>query len=88
MEPAGVWDTVTISDQMSCIEIERLRGKTPTETHGALSEFCGEFTVDHKTVSPWANHFRGRCVSIDNDSRPIRPRIPTDERSEVPGRCS
>ena len=32
-------------------------------------------------VSHWANHFRGGCVSIDNDPRPGRPRTSTDERS-------
>ena len=49
--------------------------------HGALREVCGEVTVDHSTVSHWANHFRGGCVSIDNDPRPARPRTTTDERS-------
>ena len=43
MQPAGVSGTVTISDQS-------LRGKNPTEILGALSEVCGEFTVDHSTV--------------------------------------
>ena len=48
-------------------KIEALRGKNPTEIHGALNEVCGEFTLDHSTVYRWANHFRGGCVSIDND---------------------
>ena len=51
MEPAGVSGTVTISDQRSYIKIKTLRGKNPTEIHSALSEVCGEFTVDHSTVS-------------------------------------
>ena len=44
-------DTVTISDQRSYIKIETLHGKNPTEIHGALSEVCGEFTVEHSMVS-------------------------------------
>ena len=55
--------TVSISVQRSYIKIGTLRGKNPTQTHGALSEVCGEFTVDRNTVSRWANHFRGGCVS-------------------------
>ena len=51
MEPAGVSDAVTISDQRSYIKIETLRGKNPTEIHGALSEVCVEFTVNRSTVS-------------------------------------
>ena len=67
MESGGVSGTVTISDQRSYIKIETLRGKNPTEIHGALCEVCGEFTVDRSTVSPWANRFCVRCVNIDND---------------------
>ena len=37
--------------------------------------------MDHNTVSHWANHFRGDCVSIDNDPRPERQRTSTDEIS-------
>ena len=81
MEPAGVSDTVTISDQKSYIKIKTLCSKNPTEIHGALSEICGQFTVDRSTVPRWANHFRGGCVSIDNDPRPGRPKTSTDERS-------
>ena len=65
---------------MSYIKIKTLRGKNSTEIHGVLSEVCDEFTVEHSTVSRWANHFRGGCVSIDNNPRPGRPRT-TDERS-------
>ena len=43
--------TVTISDQRSYVKTETLCGKNPTEIHGALSEDCGEFTVDRSTVS-------------------------------------
>ena len=68
MEPAGY----SISDQRSYIKIETLRGKNPTEVHGALNEVCGEFTVDHSTVSRWPNRSRGGCVSIDNHLRPGR----------------
>ena len=59
--------SVTISDQRSYIKIETLRGKNPTEIHGALNEVCGEFTVDRNTVSRWANYFRSGCVSTDHD---------------------
>ena len=58
-----------------------LRGKNPTEIHGALSKVCGEFTVDRCTVSLWDKHFHGSCVSIYNDPRPGRQRTSTDERS-------
>ena len=37
--------------------------------------------MDRTTVSRRANSFRGGCVSIDNDTRPVRPRTSTDERS-------
>ena len=73
--------SVTISDQRSYIKIETLRGKNPTEMHGALSEVCGEFTVDRSTVSRRDSCFRGGVVSIYNDPRQGRPRISTDERS-------
>ena len=76
MEPAGVSGTVTISDQRSYIT---LQSKNPTKIHSALSEVCGEFTVDRSTVSSWAN--RGGCVSIDSDPRLGRQRTSTDKRS-------
>ena len=38
-------------DQRSYIKFETLRAKKLTEIHGALSEVCGEFTVDRSTVS-------------------------------------
>ena len=81
MEPACVLGTATILDQGSYIKIETLRSKNPTEIHGALSEVCGEFTVDRCMLSRWANHFYGACVSIDNDPRLGKPRTSTDERS-------
>ena len=62
MDSEGVSGTVIISDQRSYIKIETLGGKNPTEIHGALSEICGEFTVDRSTVSRWANRFRGGFV--------------------------
>ena len=46
-----------------------------------MSEVCDEFTVEHSTVSRWANHFHGGYVSIDNDQRSGRQRTSTDERS-------
>ncbi|PNF31351.1 hypothetical protein B7P43_G10893, partial [Cryptotermes secundus] len=33
--------------------------KNPAEIHSALSEVCGELTVDRSTVSRWASRFRG-----------------------------
>ena len=80
MEPAGKLGTVIISDQRLYIKIETLRGENPTETRGALSEVCGEFTVDRSTVSRRANYFRGGCESLDNDPRPGRSRK-SDERN-------
>lgn len=81
MEPAPVSGTVTVEDQRSYIKIETLRGKNPTEIHSALSEVCGELTVDRSTVSRWANRFREGRVSINDDPRPGRPKTSTDERS-------
>ncbi|PSN54489.1 hypothetical protein C0J52_05531 [Blattella germanica] len=81
MDPAGVSSTVTVEDQRSYIKIETLRGKNPTEIHRALSEVCGELTVDHSTVSRWVHRFRVGRMSIDDDPRSVRPRTSTDERS-------
>ena len=81
MDPAGVSGTVTVEDQRSYIKIETLRGKNPTEIHRALSEVCGELTVDRSTVSRWVHRFRVGRMSIDDDPRPGRPRTSTDERS-------
>ena len=61
IDPAGVSNTVTISDQRSYIKIETLRGKNPTEIHGALSDVYGEFIVDRSRVSRWDTRFRGDC---------------------------
>ena len=80
MKPAGVSDTVTISDQNSYIKIKTLRSKNPKEIHCALSKVCDEFTVDPSMVSCSANHFHGSCVSINND-RPGRLRTSKNERS-------
>ena len=65
--------TMTVSNQCLCIKIETLRDKNLTEIHGALSEVCGEITVDRSTVSHWVHRFPGGCMSIDNDHRPERP---------------
>ena len=45
-----------------------------------LSVVCDEFAVDRSKFCPWANRFRGGCVSINNDQRSGRPRTSTDER--------
>ncbi|PSN43215.1 hypothetical protein C0J52_17263 [Blattella germanica] len=74
MDPAGVSGTVTVEDQRSYIKIETLRGK-----NRALSEVCGELTVDRSTVSRWVHRFRVGRMSIDDDPRPGRPRTSTDE---------
>lgn len=81
MELARVSGTVTIDEQRAYIKIETLRGKTSTEIHSALSDVCGELTVNHSTVSRWSNRFRGGRVSINDDARPRRPKTLTDERS-------
>ena len=81
MEPEGVSSTVTISYQRSYIKIETLRGKNPTEIHGALSEVCGKLSADRGTIYRWANRFHGPFASIDNDPSPGKPRTSTDERS-------
>lgn len=81
MELALVLGTVTVEDQRLYIKIETSRGKNTTEIHSALSEVCGELTVDCCTVSRCANHLRVGCVSINNDTRPGRPKTSTDEQS-------
>ena len=58
---------VTVEDGRSYIKTETLHGKNSTEIYRTLSEVCGEFTVDHSTVSPWANHFHGGHVSMIQD---------------------
>ncbi|PSN51763.1 hypothetical protein C0J52_05282, partial [Blattella germanica] len=56
--------------QRSYIKIETLRGKNPTEIHRALSEVCGESTVDCSTVLHWVHRFQGGHLSTDDDPRP------------------
>ena len=84
MASAGASGTVTVEDQTSYIKTETLRGKNPTEIHSVLREVCGEQTVDRSTVSRWAIRFRERRVTINDDSRPGRPKTSTDERSLKP----
>ena len=68
---------------------DRTRAHCVTSAHAttcstvvdALSEVSDELIVDRRTVSHWANRFRGSCVSLDNDPRLGRPRTSTDERS-------
>ena len=62
MEPTGVSGTVIISDQRLYLKI--YSEKYPTEIHGALSEVCGELTVDRSTVSCWANCFHGGFIYL------------------------
>ena len=73
--------TFTISDQRSYVKIKTLCSRNPTEIHSTLSEVHGEITVDHSMVSRWDNRCRDGYVSIENDPRPGRPRISTDEGS-------
>lgn len=81
MESARNSGTVSIEEQRAYIKIETLRGKNPTEIHSALSDVCGELTVDRSTVSRWSNRFRGGRVNIHDDPRPGRPKTSTDERN-------
>ena len=46
-------------------------------------EVCGEFTVNHSTVSHWDNCSHGDCVIVDYDPRAGRPRSSIDERRFV-----
>ena len=57
MEPARVSGIVTVEDERSYINITTLHRTNPIEIHSALSEVCGEFTVDFSSVSHWANCF-------------------------------
>ena len=81
MASAGASGTVTVEDQRSYIKIETLRGKNPTEIHSALREVWGEQTVDHSTVSHWANRFCEGHVTINDYPWAGRPKTSTDERS-------
>ncbi|KAK9712414.1 HTH domain in Mos1 transposase [Popillia japonica] len=69
MDPPSVSGTVSIEEERAFIKIETLRGKNPTEIHSALSDVCGELTVDRSTISRWSNRFRGGRVSIHDDPR-------------------
>ena len=40
---------------------------------------CGEQTVDRSIVSRLATSFHERCVTINDDPRPRRPKTSTDE---------
>ena len=83
MEEETDWSQISRSDQRSCIKIETLRGKNPTEIHIALHEVCRDCVVDHSTVSWSASSFcRGR-VSIQDDPRSGRPVTAMDETSMV-----
>ena len=66
--------TVTISDQTSYIKIKTLGGTNSTQIQGALSEVCGEFTVDRSKICQWTKRFRGCCLSKENDSNQGSPR--------------
>ena len=81
MELVEASGTISDKDQRFYIKIETLRGKNPTEIHRALIDVCGESTVNHSTVFRWASRFRDGRESIDNNSRPRRPKITTDDRS-------
>jgi hypothetical protein len=65
MASACASGTVTVDDRRSYIKIETLYGKNPTEVHIALSEVCGEQTVNHSTASCWVTHFREGHVTIN-----------------------
>ena len=80
MASAGALGTVTAEDQRSYIKIETLRGKTPTKIHSALREVCGEQTVDRSTGHVGELVFV-KDVTINDDTRPGRPKTSTDERS-------
>ena len=71
---------MTTPNQRSYIKIETLRGKNPTEILGVLSEVCGELIVDIVRFLDGLIVFRRCCVSINNDPRPGRQKISTDER--------
>jgi hypothetical protein len=79
MASAGALSTMTVEDQRSYIKIENLSGKTRTEIHSALRAVCGEQTVDHSTVSHWTTRFHVRCVKINYDQKPGRPKTSTYE---------
>jgi hypothetical protein len=82
---AGALGTVTVDDQRSYIKIETLHDKNPTKIRTALLEVCGEQTVDCNTdfhfISFPITHFHVGCVTINNDSRPGRPKTSTHEQS-------
>ena len=79
MAAVRVSGTVTKDDQCAYIKIETICRKTPTEIHSSLMEVCGVETVDRSTISHWAQCFREGRLSIENDPKSGRPRMPTDE---------
>jgi len=79
MAPASALGTMTVEDQRSFIKTETSRGKNPTEIHSVLREGCGKQTVDRSTVFRWATRFCEGRVTINDDSRPGRPKTLTDE---------
>ena len=83
MEEETDWSRISRSDQGSCIKIETLRRKNPTEIYNALHEVCGDSVVDHSTVTQWASRFREGRVSIQDDPRSGRPVTATDDTSVV-----
>jgi transposase len=83
MEEETDWIQISHSEPRSCIKIETLGGKNPTEIHNALHEICEDSVVDRSTVSRWASRFREGRVSIQDDPRRGRPVTATDDTSVV-----
>ena len=74
---------ISCSDQQSCIKIESLRGKNPTEFLNNLREVCENNVVDCSTVSRWSARFREGRLSTEDNPRSGRPSTATDYTSEV-----
>ena len=69
MAAVRISGTVTNDDQRAYIKIETLCGKTATEIHDSRMEVCAVEIVDKSTISRWAQRFRERRLSIENDQK-------------------
>jgi len=83
MEEETDWSQISHSDQRSYIRIESMLRKTPTEIHNTLHGVCGDSVVDDSTVSRLASRFSEGRLSIEDESRSVRPVTATDDTSVV-----
>ena len=54
-------------------------GKSATETFSMLSTAYGDVAMKRIACFKWHEHFKGGLQSIDDDKRPGRPSMSTDD---------